>query len=132
MSSGSNPGSPQWLEWLRRAWPYALAFAVVLAAGVLYVGPRGLTRSERGLLGSSAGSSASPGGFARESAADLFASIKQEVLTYYRSKYNDNDPGLSAEVANYGCHVGVYVVKGGKVVKSFAYFGRGQFYEQNW
>ncbi|MGE5572093.1 MAG: hypothetical protein ACM3ZU_03605 [Bacteroidota bacterium] len=132
MSGATNPGSPRWLEWLRRAWPYALLCIVVSAAGALYVGPRGLTRPERALLGSSAGSSASPIGLARESASDPLASVKQEVLTYYRSKYRDNDPGLSTEVVNYGCHVGVYVVKDGKVIKSFAYFGRGQFYEQNW
>ncbi|MCR4403119.1 MAG: hypothetical protein NUW12_10175 [Firmicutes bacterium] len=63
---------------------------------------------------------------------DPFADIRQEVLTYYRSRYRDDDPGVSTQVTDYGCHVGVDVVKDGKVVKSFAYFGEGQFYEQDW
>jgi len=151
MSSGSDPRS---IKWPRTAWPYVLAFAVlVLAGGVLYFSPRGFTRPGTGPLGTytspgvsarqyvvdayTGAASSRPrwcrGGLsAQQYVVDPYTSVKQEAVAYYRSKYKDDDPGLAAEVTNYGCHLGVYITKGGKVIKSFAYYGKGLFFEQNW
>ncbi|NPV53232.1 MAG: hypothetical protein HPY71_06890 [Firmicutes bacterium] len=113
------------LQWLRPRRVYILAFIVVVAGGALYFDLQSPTRSAR----ESSKVNASPGVSAQQNTKAPYDSIKQEVLSHYRSKYKDNDPGLTAEVVSYGCHMEVYIIKGGKVIKSFAYFGQGQFYE---
>ncbi|HHY46435.1 MAG TPA: hypothetical protein GX506_03950 [Firmicutes bacterium] len=124
----SNRNDSRLLQWLHTGRVYILIFTVVLAGGALYFSLQSPTRSMR----ESPQVNASPGISAPQNTKDPYDSIKQEVLAYYRSKYNDNDPRMTAEVVSYGCHVEVHIVKGGKAVKSFAYFGQGQFYEQTW
>lgn len=124
----SNRNASGLLQWLRTSRVYILVFVVVLALGALYFNPQSPTRSVR----RSPEVNASPAVSAEQNTKDPYDSIKQEVLAYYRSKYKDNDPWMTAEVVSYGCHAEVYIVKGGKVVKSFAYFGQGQFFEQTW
>ncbi len=120
-----NKESPGLRRWLRTRWAYVLAVAIALNGGALYLGIRGFTLSGAGL----AETSSIPEASAQEAAVDPYAGVKQEVLTYYRSRYGDDDPALTVEVVSYGCHLGAHVVKSGKVIKSFAYYGRGLLYE---
>ncbi len=58
---------------------------------------------------------------------DALKEAEKAGLEYYRKKYG-NDSGLSAKAANYGCHIQVDIIKGGKIIKSLGYSG-GSIYE---
>lgn len=116
-------------QWIRKNWILAAVFVVVLVGGLAYLGARSASQASAGpFSGPSTVGSANSG----SGTSDPYAGIKQEVLSLYRSNYKDNSPDLTVEVQSYGCHMGVTVMKAGKAVKSFAYFGRGQIFETNY
>ena len=58
---------------------------------------------------------------------DVLKEAEKAALGYYQKKYG-NIRGLTAKAENYGCHIQVDILKGGKVLKSFGY-GGGEIYE---
>lgn len=118
MDQGNETGLAHWFH---KNWFLAAIFLVVLIGALAFLGARNATRAGTGSLsGSSAAGS-----------SDSYAGIKTEVLRFYRLNYKDDSPGLTVAVQNYGCHMGVTVMKAGKALKSFAYFGPGQIFDLN-
>ncbi len=78
--------------------------------------------------GSFSGSSCCGGGLSSSGGKIDLKSLEKEAISFYRQKRNSKSTNLKAQVNDYGCHVEIVILEGGKKVASLAY-RNGQFFE---
>ena len=65
---------------------------------------------------------------ARGGQGSVTAEAEKAARVYAGTKFGSTR-GITAKATDYGCHIGVDVIRGGKVVLRLAYRGNGRVYE---